>query len=99
MMALISDSAAVGTLFEAKRMKLLMTQLPPPSGGGGGEEVKVVVVKWQQQLLLPSCTWEVENRHNTSEHIVRARHTSRTFTCRPHLMQHITELFTASVPF
>ena len=32
MMALLYDSAAVGTLFEAKRMKLLMTQLPPSHG-------------------------------------------------------------------
>ena len=32
MMALLYDSAAVGTLFEAKRMKLLMTQLPRSRG-------------------------------------------------------------------
>jgi hypothetical protein len=32
MMALISDSEAVGALFEAKRMKLFMTQLPPSHG-------------------------------------------------------------------
>ena len=32
MMALLYDSAAVGTLFEAKRMKLLMTQTPRSRG-------------------------------------------------------------------
>ena len=36
MMALLYDSAAVGTLFEAKRMKLLMTQLPRSRGTADG---------------------------------------------------------------
>ncbi len=50
MMALISDSAAVGTLFEAKRMKLFMTQLPPSRGTTTAR----LVAALESELQLPA---------------------------------------------
>ena len=50
MMALISDSAAVGALFEAKRMKLFMTQLPPSHGTATAR----LVAARESELQLPA---------------------------------------------
>jgi hypothetical protein len=53
MMALISDSAAVGTLFEAKRMKLLMTPLPLSHGTATAR----LVAAARESELLAARVW------------------------------------------